>query len=82
MRDNWVESPGHDRNKIHSALTLGGVPLVVQTVEPIIDTRIDHVAVIDFEGFKGLTDALRGWNSTTQRPSLRRASSLPNETSG
>ncbi|MGO8610054.1 LCP family protein, partial [Rhizobium johnstonii] len=32
----------------------------VQTIESIIDVRIDHVAVIDFEGFAGLTDALGG----------------------
>lgn len=60
MRDNWVEIPGHGMNKINAALALGGVPLVVGTVEGIIDARIDHVAVIDFEGFKGLTDALGG----------------------
>ena len=60
MRDNWVEIPGHGMNKINAALALGGVPLVVETVEGIIDTRIDHVAVVDFDGFKGLTDALGG----------------------
>lgn len=60
MRDNWVEIPGHGMNKINAALALGGVPLVVQTIEGIIDSRIDHVAVIDFEGFEGLTNALGG----------------------
>lgn len=60
MRDNWVEIPGHGNNKINAALSLGGVPLVVQTVEGIIDTRIDNVAIIDFDGFEGLTDALGG----------------------
>lgn len=60
MRDNWVEIPGHGYNKINAAMALGGVPLVIQTVEGIIDVRIDHVAIIDFEGFKGLTDALGG----------------------
>ena len=60
MRDNWVDIPGHGMNKINAALALGGVPLAVQTVENIIETRIDHVAIIDFEGFKGLTDALGG----------------------
>lgn len=60
MRDNWVEIPGHGKNKINGALSLGGVPLVVQTIEGIIDTRIDHVAIIDFDGFEGLTNALGG----------------------
>ena len=60
MRDSWVEIPGYGTQKVNAALSLGGVPLMVQTVEGIIDQRIDHVAVIDFEGFKGVTEALGG----------------------
>jgi len=60
MRDNWVEIPGHGMNKINAAMALGGVPLTVQTIEGILGVRIDHVAMIDFEGFAGLTDALGG----------------------
>lgn len=59
-RDNWVPIEGHGNNKINAALAFGGVPLMVGTVENLIDSRIDHVAVVDFEGFKGLTDALGG----------------------
>lgn len=60
MRDLWVDIPGHGTAKINAALAHGGVPLMVQTVETIVDQRIDHVAIIDFEGFEGLTDALDG----------------------
>lgn len=60
MRDSWVEIPGHGENKVNAALALGGVSLMVETVETIIDQRIDHVAVIDFEGFKGLTEDIGG----------------------
>ncbi|MCO4254738.1 LCP family protein [Pseudarthrobacter cellobiosi] len=60
MRDLWVSIPGHGEAKINAALALGGVPLVVQTVESILSQRIDHVASLDFEGFKGLTEALGG----------------------
>lgn len=60
MRDNWVPIEGHGFNKINAALAFGGIPLMVGTVENFIDARIDHVAIIDFEGFKGLTDALGG----------------------
>ncbi|WP_169516480.1 LCP family protein [Gulosibacter molinativorax] len=60
MRDSWVEIPGHGEMKINAALSLGGVPLLVETVEGLIDQRIDHVAMIDFNGFKGVTDALGG----------------------
>lgn len=60
MRDLWVNIPGHGESKINAALALGGVPLMVQTVESIFQQRIDHVASVDFEGFKDLTDALGG----------------------
>lgn len=60
MRDSWVEIPGYGMNKVNAALSLGGVPLAVQTVESIIDARIDRIAIVDFEGFKGITEALGG----------------------
>jgi len=60
MRDNWVPIPGHGEAKINAAMAWGGVPLMVETIEGILDARIDHVAMIDFESFKGLTTALGG----------------------
>lgn len=68
MRDSWVDIPGYGNNKINAAMAFGGVPLTVKTVEALIGSRIDHVAAIDFEGFKGLTDALGGVtvNNTVQ----------------
>ena len=60
MRDTWIPIAGHGEAKINAALAFGGVPLLVQTVEGLLKQRIDHVAFIDFEGFKGLTDAIGG----------------------
>ncbi|MFV0434116.1 MAG: LCP family protein [Leucobacter sp.] len=60
MRDNWVEIQGHGEAKINAAFSYGGLPLAVNTIENFIDARIDHVALVDFESFKGLTDALGG----------------------
>ncbi|MFI5084922.1 MAG: LCP family protein [Actinomycetales bacterium] len=60
MRDNWTTIPGFGEAKINAAYAFGGVPLVVQTVEGLFGVRIDHVAVMDFEGFKSLTTALGG----------------------
>ena len=60
MRDSWVEVPGRGRAKINAAYSWGGVPLVVQTVERLLDSRIDHVAEIDFAGFRDMTNALGG----------------------
>jgi len=60
MRDLYVPIPGHGSNKINAAFAYGGSPLTVQTVEQLLGVRIDHVAIIDFEGFKGMTTALGG----------------------
>ncbi|MGP5194582.1 LCP family protein [Arthrobacter rhombi] len=60
MRDTWVPIPGKGSHKINAAFSYGGVPLAVQTLETLLDTRIDHVASIDMEGFKGLTEAIGG----------------------
>lgn len=60
MRDLWVDIPGHGPSKINAALGLGGIPLTVKSVESMFQLHIDHTVMMDFEGFKGLTDALGG----------------------
>ncbi|WP_019482987.1 LCP family protein [Arthrobacter sp. TB 23] len=60
MRDTWIDVPGYGEHKINAATAFGGVPLLVQTLEGMFDAPIDHVAIIDFEGFTGLTNALGG----------------------
>lgn len=60
MRDSWVDIPGHGEAKINAAMAWGGTPLTVQTVESIIGVRIDHVVMVDFEGFGEITEALGG----------------------
>jgi LCP family protein required for cell wall assembly len=59
-RDSWVTVPGHGKNKINAAYSLGGGSLLVQTVEQLTKLRIDHFAVVDFVGFKDITDAVGG----------------------
>ncbi len=60
MRDFWVDIPGRGEAKLNAALAYGGVKLAVQTIEGLIGARIDHIMMIDFNGFKGVTDALGG----------------------
>ncbi|WP_075201318.1 LCP family protein [Leucobacter japonicus] len=60
MRDSWVDVPGHGPAKINAAMSWGGTPLAVQTIEQLLGVRIDHVALIGFEGFEQMTDALGG----------------------
>jgi LCP family protein required for cell wall assembly len=60
LRDSWVDIPGNGKGKVNWALSFGALPLAVETVENIFDTRIDHVAVVDFSGFREVTEALGG----------------------
>lgn len=59
-RDSWVNIPGRGEAKVNAALAYGGEALAVQTLEELTGARIDHVAVIDWDGFIALTDALGG----------------------
>lgn len=59
-RDYWVPIPDHGAAKINAAYAYGGPALTVQTVEQLLDVPIDHTALIDFDGFVGVIDALRG----------------------
>lgn len=59
-RDMYVEIPGHGKNKINAAFAFGGTPLMVQTLESLLGTRMDHVVMVDFEGFIKLTESLGG----------------------
>jgi len=63
-RDTWVPIPGHGSAKINAAFSWGGMPLMVRTVEALSGLKIDHVAVVDFDGFKQLTDDLGGVDIT------------------
>ncbi len=59
-RDLWVDIPGYGEAKINAAFAHGGGALAVRTVEGLVGVRTDHVVMIDFDGFAGLTEALGG----------------------
>lgn len=59
-RDSWVPIPGHGSAKINAAFSWGGPPLLIRTVEQLTGTRVDHFGVIDWHGFRSLTDAVGG----------------------
>lgn len=60
MRDTWVNIPGYGPAKINAALNYGGISLQVATVENLVGVKIDHVAEVEFEGFKSLVNAIGG----------------------
>ncbi|MEV6794580.1 LCP family protein [Streptomyces sp. NPDC051320] len=63
-RDSWVDIPGHGTAKLNAAFSWGGPPLLIDTVQRLTDVKVDHLAVIDWDGFKRLTDAVGGVDLT------------------
>lgn len=59
-RDSYVDIPGHGKNKVNAAYSFGGAPLAITTVQNLTGARMDHTAIIDFEGFIGLTSDVGG----------------------
>ena len=64
-RDSYVpiydgEGIKHGKNKINEAFSQYGPFGTLRTLEKLGDLRIDHMAVIDFEGFRDLTTAVGG----------------------
>ncbi|WP_203568652.1 LCP family protein [Aestuariimicrobium ganziense] len=76
-RDMWVSIPGHGKAKINAAYAWGGPVLTIQTLEQMTGVRMDHAAVIDFEGFIKLTDVLGGVTVYNEHASSSNGFSFP-----
>lgn len=59
-RDSWVPIPGHGLGKVNWAYSFGGPALAVATFERLTSIRVDHLVVVDWDGFMALTDAVGG----------------------
>jgi LCP family protein required for cell wall assembly len=67
-RDLRVEIPGHGANKINAAFQLGGPALTMRTVTALTGLRPNHVAMVDFEDFRTVIDALGGIEVDVPKP--------------
>lgn len=59
-RDSYVPVEGYGQTKINAAFSYGGPTLLTDTVQKLTGLPIDHVAVVDFDGFRGVTEAIGG----------------------
>jgi LCP family protein required for cell wall assembly len=59
-RDLRVTVPGVGERKINSAFQIGGPALALRTVQQLTGLEVNHVAIVDFDNFKGVIDALGG----------------------
>ncbi|MGE7882789.1 LCP family protein [Bacillus sp. NPDC094077] len=60
-RDSRVPIVGKDKeDKINAAHAYGGEKMAIKTVEGFLKVPVDHYIKIDFQGFKGIVDAVGG----------------------
>jgi LCP family protein required for cell wall assembly len=59
-RDSLVDIPGHGLDRINDASVLGGYELTKKSVRELTGIKVDHYAVVNFEGFVKLVDLLGG----------------------
>ncbi len=65
-RDMYVTIPGYGKNKINAAFEEGGPALTVKTLEELTGADMDHVVLVNFEGFIDLTTDLGGVTVTNK----------------
>ena len=56
MRDMYVPIPGHQDDRLNSAYSWGGAPLLVDTVERLTHVKIDGYVMVDFDSFVHVID--------------------------
>ena len=59
-RDSYVPIPGHGRNKINAAYSIGGPQLLVRTVESVTALHVDDYVETGLGGYANLVDAIGG----------------------
>lgn len=65
-RDSWVDVPGHGKNKLNSAFSLGGgnddpaggARLLISVIQNMTGLTIDHYVRVSLLGFYNIADAL------------------------
>lgn len=60
LRDMYVEIPGHDGNRLNAAYAYGGPELLMETIEYNFDIPVHRYALVNFEAFANLVDAVGG----------------------
>jgi LCP family protein required for cell wall assembly len=67
-RDTRVYISGQGIAKINAAFSYGQASLAIRTVEQFLNVNLNHYAVIDFQGFKQMVDALGGVTVNVKEP--------------
>lgn len=66
-RDSYVPIPGHGRDKINAAYSIGGPKLLTETVEQATGIHVDGYVEIGLGGFAAVVDSVGGVNLCVPR---------------
>ena len=75
-RDLWVPLASGGRNRINTAIQIGGADELIDTIEEYLGIPINHYVQIDFAGFRGLVEVVDGVRSWFAHPVRDRQSGL------
>lgn len=59
-RDSYLDIPGHGKDKVNAAFSIGGPQLLTRTVEQATGLRVQHYVEVGFGGFAGVVDTVGG----------------------
>lgn len=60
LRDNYVQIPGYQDNRLNTAYAIGGMELLDETLSVNFGVSIDANVEVDFSGFTSIIDLLGG----------------------
>ncbi len=67
MRDNYVQIPGYNDNKLNSAYAKGGLDLLYETIALNFDIKLDGCVKVDFKNFEKIVDRIGGVDVTLKK---------------
>lgn len=60
MRDSYVRIEGYKDNRLNVAYSIGGVPLLKETIENNFGITLDNTVLVNFDAFEKIIDILGG----------------------
>lgn len=64
MRDLYIDIEGYDKDRLNSAYSKGGIPLLYDTIYSNFGVSLDGYLLVNFEAFEQIVDILGGVNVT------------------
>ncbi len=79
LRDMYVDIPGRDGNRLNAAYSFGGPELLLETVKQNLGIEVNRYAVVNFQAFANLVDAVNGVNMELTNEEVKWVNAYLNE---